>query len=192
MATDFDRALSFVLTWEGGYSNHPQDPGGATYRGVTQRTYNAYRARFGLEPRPVQSMSDSELRAIYWTYWQDSGALEASKAGRPGLALLMFDHGVNAGPSRAKSMYTGPEQRLGEYTNKRVTYYTGLAGWGTFGRGWARRLASANLLAAELEDNPPHRVYLDGQDITGHRVEGPAVIVNATNPAKTYVQSKVK
>jgi len=192
MATDFDRALGFVLTWEGGYSDHPQDPGGATYKGVTQRTYNGYRAKYGLEPRPVQSMSDSELRAIYWTYWQDSGALGASKAGRPGLALLMFDHGVNAGPSRAKSMYTGPEQRLGEYTNKRVTYYTSLAGWGTFGRGWARRLASANLLACELEENPPHRVYLDGQDITGHRVEGPGAIVNATNPAKTYVQSKTK
>lgn len=185
--TDYDRALAFVLTWEGGYSDHPDDPGGATYRGVTQRTYNSYRYANNLEPRPVQAMSEGELRAIYWGYWANSGALEASGAGRPGLALLMFDHGVNAGPSRAKALYTGTSQRLGDYTNRRVTYYTNLAGWRTFGRGWARRLAAANLLASELEEAAPHRVYLDGLEVTGQRVTEAGITVNATNPAKTFI-----
>ena len=39
----FERALTFVLRWEGGYVDHPADPGGATNYGVTQRTYDAWR-----------------------------------------------------------------------------------------------------------------------------------------------------
>jgi len=39
----FETALPFVLRWEGGFVDHPADPGGRTNRGVTQRTYDAWR-----------------------------------------------------------------------------------------------------------------------------------------------------
>ena len=43
----FRAALPFVLRWEGGFVHHPDDPGGATNQGVTQRVYDAWRAAEG-------------------------------------------------------------------------------------------------------------------------------------------------
>ncbi|MFC0282395.1 glycosyl hydrolase 108 family protein [Camelimonas abortus] len=43
-ASTYKEALSAVLKHEGGYVNHPADPGGATNRGVTQRVYDAERS----------------------------------------------------------------------------------------------------------------------------------------------------
>ena len=50
---EFIDALPFVLQWEGGYVNHPNDPGGATNKGVTQKVYDAWRAKNGLPAREV-------------------------------------------------------------------------------------------------------------------------------------------
>ncbi len=48
MATDnFERCLAITLKWEGGYSNHPDDPGGPTMRGIIQREYDAWRRKHG-------------------------------------------------------------------------------------------------------------------------------------------------
>ncbi len=44
-STAFSESLPFVLRWEGGYVNHPNDPGGATNKGVTQKVYDGWRAR---------------------------------------------------------------------------------------------------------------------------------------------------
>ena len=62
MKDNFSSALKEVLKHEGGYSNHPQDPGGATMRGITQRVYDAYRRNSGLELRNVRNISDAELK----------------------------------------------------------------------------------------------------------------------------------
>jgi lysozyme family protein len=43
MSNAFNKALSFALRWEGGYSNHPNDRGGETNFGVTHAVYRAYR-----------------------------------------------------------------------------------------------------------------------------------------------------
>ena len=46
MASDnFERCLAITLKWEGGYSNHPDDPGGPTMRGIIQREYDAWRKK---------------------------------------------------------------------------------------------------------------------------------------------------
>ncbi len=91
-------ALSLVLSHEGGWSNHPKDPGGATFRGVIQRTYDAYRTNKGLASRSVRLIEAEELFEIYdKQYW------DAVKADRlpAGLDYAVFDYGVNSGPKRA-------------------------------------------------------------------------------------------
>jgi lysozyme family protein len=55
--SEFERALQRVLAHEGGFSNHPKDPGGATMKGVTQATYDAWRKSEGLPPQSVKLIS---------------------------------------------------------------------------------------------------------------------------------------
>ena len=66
----FVDALPFILQWEGGYVNHPADPGGATNKGVTQKVYDAWRGAKGLAARDVRQLEEAELQAIYeGGYW---------------------------------------------------------------------------------------------------------------------------
>ncbi|WP_274853201.1 glycosyl hydrolase 108 family protein [Sinorhizobium meliloti] len=63
MATSsFKAALARVLVHEGGYVNHPRDPGGATNQGIIQRTYDAYRRSKKLQPRSVQKLERDAFR----------------------------------------------------------------------------------------------------------------------------------
>jgi len=93
----FETALAFTLYFEGGYSNHPADFGGKTYKGIIQSVYNEYRQQRGLPPLDVTKMSDAELMEIYQTYWQSS---EAEKM-HPALSVVMFDTAVNFGTHNA-------------------------------------------------------------------------------------------
>lgn len=94
----FTAALPFVLRWEGGYVNHPNDPGGATNKGVTQKVYDAWRGRQGLPPRDVRALADDELALIYeGDYWLPPRCdLLQSQ-----LDLVQFDTAVNMGTGRA-------------------------------------------------------------------------------------------
>lgn len=89
----FEIGLKFTLYFEGGFSNHPADIGGRTYRGIIQSEYDAYRSRRGLPPLDVTQMSDAELMEIYQSYWDGSGA----ETMNPALAVVMFDTAVNFG-----------------------------------------------------------------------------------------------
>ena len=53
----FEASLPFVLRWEGGFVDHPNDPGGRTNKGVTQKVYDAWRKRQGLPVRRPQAGS---------------------------------------------------------------------------------------------------------------------------------------
>lgn len=94
----FRACLADTLKWEGGWSNHPKDPGGATMRGVIQRVYDAWREKNGLPRRSVRLIEDSEVEAIYrQNYWN----LVRGDELPPGLDLAVFDFGVNSGPARS-------------------------------------------------------------------------------------------
>lgn len=90
----FDDCLKFVFSAEGGYVDDPFDRGGATNFGITQDTYNAYRARHHLPFQPVQFITKDEARSIYREdYWQ---LLCCDRLPKP-LDLVVFDAGVNCG-----------------------------------------------------------------------------------------------
>jgi lysozyme family protein len=94
----YEQALAFVLRWEGGYSNHPNDPGGATNKGVTQKTYDSYLALHGQASADVRRITDQEIANIYSVhYW---AAAHCSQLPAD-LAPCVFNCAVNSGVSRA-------------------------------------------------------------------------------------------
>ncbi|MFV1530625.1 glycoside hydrolase family 108 protein [Phaeobacter sp. JH209A] len=164
MQKNFDRSLDWVLAHEGGYVNHPKDPGGATNMGVTQRTYDADLRRRQLPSRSVQLISMEEVKAIYRSqYWDKVGGDELPG----GLDYCLFDFAVNSGVSRAVKFM---QRQLGVKTDgivgvntmeavdradvegliqsicqARFSWLKTLRHWGTFGRGWTRRVMGESL-----------------------------------------------
>lgn len=99
MSPAFDRALAVTLGEEGGLVDNPLDRGGATNRGITQRTYDAYRSTHGLAKRSVALLEDAELRVIYHDdYWQ---AINGDALPEP-VAAAVFDMAVSSGTWNAK------------------------------------------------------------------------------------------
>jgi len=90
----FLQALPVILKFEGGYANHPDDPGGATNKGITQKTYDGWRDGHGQEQQPVVRISDDEVEAIYHrNYWLAGGCDSLPWP----LSLVHFDACVNHG-----------------------------------------------------------------------------------------------
>lgn len=167
----FDTALQFVLGFEGGYSNHPQDPGGATNLGITQRTLDAARAKhpaWGL-PADVRGLKRAQAARIYRAdYWDAVRGDELPAA----VALLAFDCAVNQGVSRANRLLqeavdVTPDGIIGprtlaavreasqttlirEYALARAFAYIATGRMTVFGRGWFRRLFGAVVEAVRL------------------------------------------
>ncbi len=95
----FDTALEITLGFEGGYSNHPADHGGATNYGVTQRAYDSWRKTTGKPVQPVELIEDDEVKALYLAdYWIPCGCDFLPMP----LAAAVFDMAVNSGPWNAK------------------------------------------------------------------------------------------
>ncbi len=94
----FEPSLALTLAHEGGFVNHPKDPGGATNKGVTQGTYDGYRTLNGLPKRSVRFIEENELREIYRkNYWNAAGCQSLPA----GVDYAVFDYAVNSGPGRA-------------------------------------------------------------------------------------------
>lgn len=95
----FEKALKFTLQWEGGYVNNPNDSGGATNKGITQRVYDEYLVNKGLPPFSVRNILQKEVEDIYKKlYWNKIGADSLD----PKLAIAAFDFAVNSGVNRAR------------------------------------------------------------------------------------------
>lgn len=94
MNNTLEDALAFTLGNEGGYVNHPADPGGATNFGIIQRNldrWNGAHPELGF-PGDVKDLTKEQASSIYRTdYWRWDGLSDAS------IAIKLFDIGVNCG-----------------------------------------------------------------------------------------------
>lgn len=159
MKRTFEIVQPWLLAHEGGYVNHPKDPGGATNQGITQRTYNAHRARLGQKPASVKYITSPEVDTIYRTqYWDKCQADDLPL----GLDYAVYDFAVNSGVSRSvrtlqKIVGTEPDGVLGVITlqaiskmavdnlivklcEARMRFLKRLKHWSTFKTGWTRRV----------------------------------------------------
>lgn len=101
----FSDLLHHTLKREGGYSNDPLDPGGATNFGITQKVYDAWREDHHLVPRTVRQITPDEVVSIYEErYWEAVRGDELMREDA-NCALQVFDMAVNAGVGRAIKLF---------------------------------------------------------------------------------------
>lgn len=164
----FEACLDHVLQHEGGYVDHPRDPGGATNMGITIGTLSDWLGRPATRAE-VRDLSRETAAAIYRArYWQ---AVQGDSL-PVGLDLVLFDYAVNSGPGRAVRTLQavlgvpmdgaiGPvtlsalagrdrEQLIREVCARRRAFLRSLSTYDAFGRGWERRVAAVE--AAALAD----------------------------------------
>lgn len=142
MRDNFPACLNVSLAYEGGWSDHPKDPGGATMKGVTLATFRKYYPN--ANKTALRNISTEQLQRIYRDgFWNpvNGDRLEA------GVDLVTFDASVNSGPGRAKKWLLasigGPAvDTVKAICAKRLGFMQSLKIWKTFGKGWARRVAS--------------------------------------------------
>ena len=157
MRSNFSSSLALLLKHEGGYVNHPDDPGGRTNQGITQRVYEKFLGRDVTEEE-LKDMPPDKVFAIYKTQYWNRGRGDDLPTG---VDLCVFDWAVNAGTSRAgkalqqiagvpadgiigsqtfaATSECDPAQVVEEISQKREDFYRGLGTFDTFGRGWLRR-----------------------------------------------------
>lgn len=94
----FERVMAFVQKWEGGKVDHPNDPGGRTNKGVTQKVFDAWRDGRGEPHQDVFDISHDEALEIYRAnYWNKIRGDDLPER----VALAVMDFAVNSGPNRA-------------------------------------------------------------------------------------------
>jgi lysozyme family protein len=167
MKANFDKSLALVLVHEGGYVNHPLDPGGATNRGVTQAVYDAYRKTRGKARQSVKFITDEEVNAIYkFQYWDRvQGDLLPA-----GLDYAVFDFAVNSGVGRASkylqavlgvaqdgqigartlAAITNPANAINALCDRRMSFLRNLRTFLVFGKGWTRRVTDVRKHALDM------------------------------------------
>jgi lysozyme family protein len=163
MQKNFKNSLMHVLVHEGGYVDHPQDPGGATNKGVTltvlQRFYGA-----SMGTDDLRAITDAQLEHIYKTgYWDKCRCDDLPD----GADYVVFDQAVNSGPGRSAkwlqvavgAMVDGgigpqtiaailehaPTQVINAMCDERLAFMKRIRNgdaWKTFGRGWQARVES--------------------------------------------------
>lgn len=160
MSKHFETAYALSRISEGGYVNHPEDNGGPTNYGVTQRVYDKYRQSRKLELVDVRFIKQDEVRDIYKTgYWD---AVQGDKL-PPGVSYAVFDAALTGGPRRAVvflqravgvNVVDGvlgpvtlaavgrmePKKVIEAVCNYRLAHMKGLSDWQHFGKGWLARV----------------------------------------------------
>ena len=168
MKVNYDKCLETILHHEGGYVNHPKDPGGETNLGVTKKVYQEHGGTKDMKDLLVEDVAPIYKKG----YWDKMKGDELPG----GLDLCVFDFGVNAGPGRAAKFLqqmigtvvdggigpntlakleeyireNGEHEAVKKYQEMRQKYYESLSTFATFGKGWTRRVEETTKLALDL------------------------------------------
>ena len=170
--SNFNECLQIILHHEGGYVNHPEDPGGMTNLGVTKKVYEDW-VGYAVSEHTMQNLTEEDVAPIYKkNYWDRLKGDDLPE----GLNLCVFDFGVNAGTGRAAKYLQniigtvvdggigpmtlraldehvsliGLQETIENYQEDRQRYYENLRTFQTFGRGWTRRVNETTQSALKM------------------------------------------
>lgn len=165
----YEKALANVLRHEGGYTNHPADPGGPTNWGITIYDYRLYINKNGTAA-DVKKLSVEQAKKIYRDkYW---GLMHCDEL-PAGVDYSVFDLGVNSGVGRAAEflraslgLSTSPKtitldvvtaankaaskDLVYAINDMRLKFLKRLKTWPSFGRGWSRRVSEVKAASLEM------------------------------------------
>tara|TARA_R110001583_G_scaffold48401_1_gene151726 strand:+ start:295 stop:807 length:513 start_codon:yes stop_codon:yes gene_type:complete len=157
MRDNFEQCMGWLLEHEGGYVNHPSDPGGETNLGVTRAVYEQYAGRQVMDGE-MEGLTHDDVYPIYReNYWNRVRGDDLPS----GVDWSVFDWGVNSGTSRAAKalqriagveqdggigpmtlqavLEVEPAEIVEQMHHMRDGFYRSLSTFDTFGRGWIRR-----------------------------------------------------
>ena len=169
MNNNFKECLELVLKAEGGWVNHPSDPGGETNLGVTKRVWEEY---VGHPVESLKKLTKDDVAPLYeQKYWRPCYGEVLPR----GLDFVVFSMGVNAGPGRSIKLLQqslgcvsdgviGPRTRelisasnpatlISKFSETRREYYRTLKTFPIFGRGWLARVDKEELEALDMAKN---------------------------------------
>lgn len=162
MIENLDRAIAHTLKEEGGFVNHPKDPGGMTNLGVTKRVWEEW-VGHPVDEKGMRALQPADVTPLYQRkYWNATKCSELPS----GLDICVFDTAVNSGPGRAIKLLqqclgvsadgaigpatiTAASQFKGsslimlieDYCSARQSYLISLPTFATFGKGWTARVS---------------------------------------------------
>lgn len=167
-AANFATCLRLTLAYEGGWSDHPSDPGGATMKGVTLKTYSDWLGRLATKAE-LRAIPQAHVEAIYRRWYWDAVAGDSLPAG---LDLVAFDAAVNSGVSRGAKWLQGAvgafadgqigpksiaaaraadhDRAVDAACDARLHFLRALRTWSTFGNGWSARVAKVRAAALAM------------------------------------------
>jgi len=167
---NFDKCLELMLKHEGGFVNHPQDPGGMTNLGVTARVWEEWLGR-PVSEKEMRNLTPTMVKPLYKRkYWDAVRADDLVS----GVDYAVFDVAVNSGPGRAikflqscvgvtadggfgprtlaavKVAEQDPARLIELYSARRLEFLQSLRTFPTFGRGWSRRVEEVKTVALAM------------------------------------------
>jgi lysozyme family protein len=171
MKDNFESSLKNVLVHEGGWADHPKDPGGATMKGVTLTTFRRYFGE-GRSKDELREITDEQLNQIYRAgYWEKCHCNELPG----GVDYSVFDAAVNSGPGRGAKWLQGavgatqdgaigaktltkvkeynPLEIIENICDRRLTFLRNLSNWSTFGKGWDERVEGVRICAKPMTND---------------------------------------
>jgi lysozyme family protein len=187
-ASTYDEALRRLLAHEGGYTNHPSDPGGPTNFGITIHDYRKY-VKPNATAADVRAMRVDEAKAIYRAkYWN---ALRCDDL-PAGVDYSVFDYGVNSGIGRSGKVLRrvvglpdtthvvtdevlravarrDPKALVVAINDERLAFLKRLKTWPVFGKGWGRRVAEVRSVSLRIagERMPAPTIVADAPPVPG-------------------------
>ena len=168
MKDNFNAALKAILHHEGGYVNHPADPGGMTNLGVTKRVWEEWVCH-EVDEKAMRGLTPEMVAPLYKVkYWDKIKGDDLPT----GVDYCVFDAAVNSGPGRAAKWLQAcvgvepdggigpktlaavaafdPKELVEDYAKRRLSFLMDLKTWPTFGKGWGRRVAEVQTSASTM------------------------------------------
>ncbi len=168
MKQNFAEALQKLLAHEGGYVFHKDDPGGMTNLGVTKKVWEEW-VGHPVDEKTMRNLTPASVAPLYRTkYWDKIKGDDLPS----GVDYAVFDAAVNSGSGRAAKWLQAcvgvevdggigpktlaavvafdPDVLVEDYAKRRLSFLMDLPHWGTFGKGWSRRVAEVQSTATSM------------------------------------------